>query len=121
LAEARNSDRDAIGVIAGPLDVVGRVARSGVEAVEHGEQPVETDGGTIEGSKIECSHGITSKLSEMRKVRPQGPDRLLCASPWGLRSPDVGTGFTACKGRTKGLKREGDRPISAVSTSPKGH
>src|SRR5947199_3728743 len=59
LAKAGDCHRDAVGILAGPLDVVGRIARSGLEAVEHGEQPVETDGGTIEGSKIESSHGIT--------------------------------------------------------------
>src|SRR5919198_2151009 len=80
LAKAGHSHRDAVGVLAGPLDVVGRIARSGLEAVEHGEEPVETDGRTIEGSKIESSHGITSLLSEMRLIRPGGPDRLLCAA-----------------------------------------
>src|SRR5262249_33120106 len=69
LAEAGNRHRDAIGVFAGALDVVGRIARRGLEAIEHGEQAVETDGRTIEGSKIESSHGITSLLSEMQMVR----------------------------------------------------
>src|SRR5262249_39706143 len=50
LAEAGHRYRDAVGVLAGALDVVGRIARSGLEAVEHVEQPVETDGRTIEGS-----------------------------------------------------------------------
>src|SRR5262249_18510796 len=84
--------RDAIGVLAGALDIIGRIARSGLEAVEHGEEPVETDGRTIEGSKIESSHGITSWLSEMRMVRPAGRTGLLaqprgaCANPmWGSR------------------------------------
>src|SRR5262245_52717232 len=72
LAKAGDSHRDAVGALASPLDVVGRIARSGLEAVEHGEQPVETDGRTIEGSKIESSHGITSLLSEMRLIRPEG-------------------------------------------------
>src|SRR5207249_3803478 len=82
LAEARHRHRDTIGVLAGALDVVGRIARSGLEAVEHGEQPVETDGRTIEGSKIESSHGITSLLSEMQMVR-HWPDRFACAAPRG--------------------------------------
>src|SRR5262249_49625191 len=92
LAEAGHRHRDAIGVLAGALDIVGRIARSGLEAVEHGEEPVETDGRTIEGSKIESSHGITSWLSEMRMVRPAGRTGLLaqprgaCAKPmWGSR------------------------------------
>src|SRR5204863_7059928 len=82
LAEAGNRYRDAIGVFAGALDIVGRIAGSGLEAVEHGEQPVETDGRTIEGSKIESSHGITSLLSEMQMVR-HWPDRFACAAPRG--------------------------------------
>src|SRR6266481_1017939 len=89
LAEAGHRHRDTIGVLAGALDVVGRIARSGLEAVEHGEEPVETDGRTIEGSKIESSHGITSWLSEMRVVRPSGPDRLCL-----LRSPQKA--YAAC-------------------------
>ena len=50
LAEARHRNRDAVGILAGALNVVGRIARSALETVEHGEQPVETDGRTIEGS-----------------------------------------------------------------------
>ena len=68
-AEAGDRDRDAIVVLAGALDVVGRIARRGFKAVEHREQPVEADGRTIEGSKIESSHGISSYLSDMRAVR----------------------------------------------------
>ena len=62
LGEARDRDRDAIVVLAGALDVVGRVARGAVRRspIEHREQPVEADGRTIEGSKIESSHGISS-------------------------------------------------------------
>src|ERR1700737_2915491 len=44
LAEAGDCNRDAVGVLARALDVVGRIARSAVEAIEHGEQPVEADG-----------------------------------------------------------------------------
>src|SRR5205823_10238524 len=83
LAEAGHRHRDPIGVLAGPLDVVGRIARSGLGAVKHREKPVETDGRTIEGSKIESSHGITSLLSEMQMVRPNGPDRFGFAQPEG--------------------------------------
>ena len=52
LAEARDRDRYAIRILAGPLDIVGRVAGSGAldALVEHREQPVEADGGTIKGS-----------------------------------------------------------------------
>ena len=58
--EAGDSDRDAIRVFTGPLDIVGRVPGGGAfgasELIEHGKEPVETDGGTIEGSKIERTH-----------------------------------------------------------------
>src|SRR5262245_22315720 len=75
-AEARHSKRNAVGVVAGPLDVVGRITRSSFEAVQHGEQPVETDGRTIEGSKIESSHGITSLVERNADGPPSGPDRF---------------------------------------------
>src|SRR6476660_5146590 len=62
LGEAGYRDGDTILVVAGPLDVVGRVPRRGaVEAlIEHREQPVKADGRTIEGCEIESSHGISS-------------------------------------------------------------
>src|ERR1043165_3359188 len=111
LGEARNRDRDAIGVIAGPLDVVGRVGRGLLEAgaIEHREQTVEADGGTIKGSKIESSHGISS-LKRHAGGPPRGPDRDvrsrtacaelmwerafrpsrgLGAAHWGLDSPAI--------------------------------
>src|SRR5262249_47439150 len=78
LGEPRDRKRDAIRVLARPLDIVGRIAGRAVYAcdlVEERKQPVETDGGTIEGSKIECTHGMTS-LSDMRWVHPWGSDRL---------------------------------------------
>ena len=62
LGEAGYRDGDTILVVAGPLDVIGRIARSGAAdaLVEQRKQPVETDGGTIKGCKIESSHGISS-------------------------------------------------------------
>jgi hypothetical protein len=60
LAEASDGYGDAIVVLAGAFDVVGRVARSGLKAVQHRKQPVETDGRAIEGSKVERTHGISS-------------------------------------------------------------
>src|SRR6185369_2557927 len=81
LRKARNRNRDAIGVIAGPLDVVGRVGRRRFNGViEHREQTVEADGGTIKGSKVESSHGISS-LSDMRVVRHEGRTGT-CAAGW---------------------------------------
>src|SRR5262249_1621101 len=63
LGEAGYRDGNAIGVLTGTLDVVGRVARCRLEAgclIEQREQTVEANRGTIEGSKIECTHGISS-------------------------------------------------------------
>src|SRR5262249_37441957 len=105
LGEPGHGDRDAISVISGTLDIVGRVARSGLEAVEHGEQPVETDGRTIEGSKIESSHGITSKFERNADGPPEGPNRLIAHPHWGPRSPDVG----AVQAGRKGRRRTDDR------------
>src|SRR5580700_4413370 len=52
LIEARDRDGNAVRILAGPLDIVGRIAGSGaLEAlIEQREQPVEADGGTIKGS-----------------------------------------------------------------------
>ncbi|CAH1663905.1 hypothetical protein CHELA20_52492 [Hyphomicrobiales bacterium] len=63
IREARDSDRDAIVVLAGPLDVIGRIGRRAVDArrlVEQREKPVKADGGTIEGGKIKLTHSISS-------------------------------------------------------------
>src|SRR5580704_16358866 len=62
LAEARDRDRYAILVLAGPLDIVGRVPGSAAldALIEQRKQPVKADGGTIKGCKIESSHGISS-------------------------------------------------------------
>src|ERR1700716_1195965 len=73
VGEAGDCDRNAIGVLTGPPDIVGRIVRQvfhAVELVEHGEHPVEADCGTVEGSQIECTHSMTSCLSDMRTVRP---------------------------------------------------
>ncbi|HET9817045.1 MAG TPA: hypothetical protein VFQ33_14910, partial [Xanthobacteraceae bacterium] len=63
-----------------------------------------TDGRTIQGSKIESSHGITSLLSEMQMVRPSGPNRFAFAQPEeACASPDMG----ADPARRKGANRLG--------------
>src|SRR5262249_44911740 len=100
VGEARDRERDAVGVLAGPLDVVGRVARAGVEArdlVEHRKEPVESDGGTIEGSKIERTHGISS-LSDMRRVRRDGRTLWDARTGWAPRVVDMGTATAVRKG-----------------------
>ena len=63
LAEARHGDRDAVFVLGRALDVVGRIGRRAFDAaslIEDREEPVETDGGTVKGGKIEVTHGISS-------------------------------------------------------------
>src|SRR3954467_13884962 len=91
LAKARDRSGDAVGVLAGTLDVIGRISggravKAG--AVEHREQAVEADGGTIERSKIESSHGISSLKRHADDPPQAGPDRD--AQPDGLRKFDVG-------------------------------
>src|SRR5690606_28494171 len=57
--EAGDRHGDAISVLAGALDIVGRIARRTVgrrELVKHAEQPVEADGRTIERGKIDVTH-----------------------------------------------------------------
>ena len=79
LGKARDRNRDAIVVLAGPLDVVGRITgRAVAELVEEGKQPVEADGRTIEGSKIESSHSKSS-LSDMQWSTRSGSDRGSCS------------------------------------------
>src|SRR5947209_14814830 len=97
LGKARDRDANAVGVLAGTLDVIGRISggravKAG--AIEHREQAVEADGRTIEGSKIESSHGISSI-----KRHADGPPggRTWDAQPDGLRTVDVGTPFSAVK------------------------
>ena len=59
IGKAGDGDRDAVGVFAGALDIVGRVGLGflpdkGVETVE---DAVKTDGGAIEGGIIDGLHG----------------------------------------------------------------
>src|SRR5262249_62277747 len=81
---------NAVAVRQGPLRVGGRRGRATVEArslVENREEPVESDGGTIEGSKIERTHGISS-LSDMRRVRRDGATLWNAWTGW-LRAPSI--------------------------------
>src|SRR5262249_5487016 len=101
LGEASDRDSHAISVLVGALDIVGRVTGSrsvnAADLVEQREQPVKPDSGTIEGSKIECTHGISS-LSDMRlKVLPRGRtwnSRILA----GLRDNLFGCGEDCLQG-----------------------
>src|SRR3984893_18582098 len=64
VGEPGDCDRDAKGVLAAPLNIIGRIAGHrafhAAELVEHGEHPVEADSRTVEGSEIECTHSMTS-------------------------------------------------------------
>src|ERR1700685_3055399 len=62
LGKARYRDGDAILVVAGAFDIVGRVTgRRAVDAlIEQRKQAVKPDGGTIKRCEIESSHGISS-------------------------------------------------------------
>src|SRR3954447_16152431 len=88
LAKARDRNGDAVGVLAGTLDVIGRISggravKAG--AIEHREQVVEADGRTIERSKIESSHGISSLKRHAEGPPRAGPEpgmrsRMACAN-----------------------------------------
>src|SRR5580704_14330961 len=99
VGEAGDCDRDAIGVLSRPLDIIGRIVRQtfhAVELVEHGKHTVEADRDTVEGSKIECTHSMTSCLSDMRTVRLQGP-AVRITQPYGLRVSNLRTSPSLCK------------------------
>ena len=101
LAEAGDRHGDAVLVLAEPLDVVRRVCgRPCVEPgnrVEHVEQPVEADGGAIEGGKIDLSHHksslgsdvvLSARLLEPGNLpAPRGQAALVCAPIIGVRCP----------------------------------
>src|ERR1043165_164528 len=59
LAEARHGYRNAVGVLAGALDVVGGIAGASVggRLVKQGKETVEADGGTIKRREIVGTHG----------------------------------------------------------------
>src|SRR5262249_62066025 len=69
LAKASDGYSDAVLVLSGTLDVIRWVTRRGFKSVQHRKQPVESDGGTIKGSKIESSHGISSIVERHAVVR----------------------------------------------------
>jgi len=61
--ETGHGHRDAVGVLAGNLDVVGGVAWLRVVAhriVQHAGQTVEANGGAVQRSKIKLVHGFLS-------------------------------------------------------------
>src|ERR1700722_2320449 len=62
LGKARYRDGDAILIVAGAFDIVGRVTgcRAVDALIEQRKQAVKPDGGTIKRCEIESSHGISS-------------------------------------------------------------
>src|SRR3990170_7806099 len=76
LTETGDCHADAILILADPLDVVGRVARSLAlergERVEQRAEPVEADGGAVKWGKIKVPHDTSSLRSDM-VVRPLVP------------------------------------------------
>src|SRR5262249_34213733 len=74
VGEAGHREGYAIGILAGPLDVIGRIGRTAAfetrRLVEHGKQPIEADGGTIKGGKIESTHGIVLLEATCRSSPP---------------------------------------------------
>jgi hypothetical protein len=59
LGEAGDGDGDAVVVLAGALDVIGRIARRiAIGLIEQVEEAVEADGGTIKRGEVESTHGI---------------------------------------------------------------
>src|SRR5262245_53951698 len=112
LAEAGHRHADPVLVVGEPLDVVGRVGgRAAVDAgygVEQVEEPVEADGGAIEGGKIDVSHHKSSFRSDVvlsacpggsgthlpRKAR----QRLLAHPIIGMRKPRFRCPWRSFKG-----------------------
>ena len=61
LVETGNSHGDTVLVLTKAFDIVGRIARIGINTTHRVEQlrkTIESDGGTIKGGKIELSHDI---------------------------------------------------------------
>src|SRR3954454_21856176 len=59
LGKARDSNGDAVVVLAGALDIVGGITGAAVRTglVEQVEEAVEADGGTVEGGQVVRTHG----------------------------------------------------------------
>src|SRR5690606_3863884 len=125
--EAGDGDRDAVGVLARALDVVGRVGLGLLpdEVVEPREQAVEADRGAVEGGKIEGLHLTFSFLSNVLADDPgQLPNwRAVPAGASGPRKtpadekhvvrPESGSRGARCAHELKmnaAIKRRSDGP-----------
>src|SRR6266436_3928128 len=110
LGKSRNRDGNAIRILASPLDIVGRIGWTTLEAhrlVEHRKQPVKADGGAIKRGKIECTHGISSFEATCRGSADR-PDRV-CAAGWPAR-PSIWGGRSSLQGS----ERHGYAPARGI-------
>jgi hypothetical protein len=76
--EAGDRQGDAVAVLVGALDVVGRVS-AGVAAagrVDQIEEPVEADAGAEKGSEFTGKHVHILLMSNMGEAFAQGPNAL---------------------------------------------
>src|SRR5690606_7459527 len=63
LREAGNRHRNAVSILARALDTVRRISLAAVrlgKRIKHGEEPVETDGRTVQRRKVDVTHGLFS-------------------------------------------------------------
>ena len=85
LGKTRDGHRDPVVGIAEALDIVGRIGRAvGItarHAVEHLYQPVEANGGTIEGGEIKRTHGKFSLRSNFTGCPPSTGRTVQVAHP----------------------------------------
>src|SRR6185369_3415905 len=118
LGEARHRHRDAVVVLAKPLDVVGRIAGRGLvkpgHRVEQVEKPVEADGGAIEGSKIDGSHDrCPPSEATCHLPAPTVGSGLVTHLPRGARQHSVRTRSAACARRYLGVAGAASRGAAA--------
>src|SRR6266481_8369529 len=110
LGKSRNRDGNAIRILASPLDIVGRIGWTTLEAdrlVEHRKQPVKADGGAIKRGKIESTHGISSFEATCRGP-PKG--RTGFVQPDGLHLPP----YREADPPFKGSRRHGFAPARGI-------
>jgi len=86
-AESGHRHHDAIGMFAGLLDVIGRIAEGAVvqaaSIVQQARQSIEADGGAEKGSKVQRLHSHILHLSNMER---NTVFRLMPGPAWGART-----------------------------------
>ncbi len=94
--EPGHCERDAIGILAGLLDVIGRVARRGLfepgDLIDQREQPVKTDGGTMRGARSKERMAYPPSSDMQNEIRHKGRTGN-CAAILGRRILEVGSRF----------------------------